>query len=172
MAARLYNWIYSLWYPALLGAAIVLVFTTEPTPAVAWGWPWFLIAYLTLQYGEGVRYQRTDGPPDYDVGDLVLDVIEILAMAAAFTALGYRLVGVDGAPPLNPALSVMLVVPILHRLYNLVRGRDIGPPAYAITLTILSGLAIGAVWSPFALTGLWILFGIYLVVWASVRRRP
>jgi hypothetical protein len=170
MGARLHNWVYGLWYPALLGTAIVLVLTTEPEPHINAGWPWFLIVYLTIQYGEGVRYQRPGGEPLYDFGDLLLDVAEILAMAAAFTGLGYRLVGIDNVPSLNASLTVMLLIPIIHRGYTLIRKRSVGAPPYAWTITGLSALAIAAVWSPFALAGLWILLGLYLVVWAVSKR--
>ena len=115
-AATFHAWVMALFYPAVLGTALMAWLspeTPQTSPRSETHWAPVLIAYFALQYGEGLGRQRT-----YDRRALMADVAEILAILVAFDLMNILQIGfVDFVPGLTLrwVLAAVFLIPVLNR---------------------------------------------------------
>ncbi|HEX6374489.1 MAG TPA: hypothetical protein VFZ91_02090 [Allosphingosinicella sp.] len=151
--SRIHRWMYSLLYPAFLGTAIVGLLNTEETGARLY-WGILLACYFTAQHGEGTFLEF-----NYPRSRVVQDLLEIVALAVAFSALGVLpnkvMPGWMATSPIVAvaAVCVAFILPPLFRQgirregWSGVVQTTAGPKTthFNTILTILSAIAIAAV---------------------------
>lgn len=119
--ARFHAWIMALFYPAVLGTALMAWLAPEAAGAAArvnTHWAPVLVAYFALQYGEGLGRDR-----DYDGGAMAADIAEIFAILAAFDLMNILDVGfMDRAPGLTLpwVLLIVFLIPVVVRTGRLI----------------------------------------------------
>lgn len=191
-AATFHSWITALFYPAVLGTALMAWLapaSLEGAARTETHWAPVLIAYFALQYGEGIGRQST-----YDRRGVVADTVEILFILAAFDLMNILDVGFMEFLPgltLRWALLIVFLIPVANRASRwLVPGPE-RPEAEgrwrpgALTLMSLTagGVAFAAVDSIWAAGAVGLLLALYVAVcipprsegvgfWNNFRREP
>lgn len=111
--STLHTWVHALWYPAILGAMIMAYLDAAGGEVIHGHWAPVLIAYFSLQYGEGVGRKA-----EYDVVGLLSDIAEVVVILVAFHLMGVlpiRFVGEAAWLILPNVLAVAFVIPVLAR---------------------------------------------------------
>lgn len=144
---RLYLLIYTLLYPAFLGAFIFGIFQKFPPELTQWPWnwqnaPWAVLfaAYFTLQHVEATSDQKS-----FERFKGVADLLELGAMIWLFHRLGY-LSGAAAYPPLESGLTrgLMAAVFLLPVIGRAAKWPEENLP-FHVSLSVLSGLAAATV---------------------------
>lgn len=114
-----HRWITALWYPAILGTAIMAWLGPQSAQGgqhqfVEGHWAPVLIAYFALQYGEDVGRAKT-----YDFWGLLSDILEMLVILLAFDHMGFldiRFPGWLPLPTLATTLATAFLIPVIARV--------------------------------------------------------
>ncbi|RZJ17194.1 MAG: hypothetical protein EON91_10270 [Brevundimonas sp.] len=169
--SALHDWVYTLWYPAILGTMIVGLIggSQAPQDGVA-RWGEVLAFYFASQHSVAVGKGQRDF---YRAGDFLRDLMETTLILLAFVALGvfpenWAWVDADwlGHPSVMRWLlvAIFLLPPIWRVFFNRAHLRT----SRGWWLTGLSLLAAGVagvgVGYPLAVIGVALLLGVY-VVW-------
>lgn len=142
--SALHDWVYTLWYPAILGTMIVGLIAGGQAPQVGVArWGEVLAFYFATQHSVSVGQGQRDA---YRIGHFLRDVVETALIVLAFVGLGVfpeRWSGIDaealGAPDVMSGLLVVIF--LLPPLYRLVFDRDQFKSARGWVLTALSAVA-------------------------------
>lgn len=144
--ATFHSWITALFYPAVLGTALMgwlqpeKAEQAEQASRVYTHWAPILIAYFALQYGDGIGRHRS-----YDIRSLLADVAEMLAILAAFDLMNILDVGFMELAPgldLRMVLPAVFLIPVLNRFSRAIpwgnKPREFEGSLRPRALTILS----------------------------------
>jgi hypothetical protein len=195
--AQFHAWIMALFYPAVLGTALMAWLSPAASGAperIDTQWAPVLIAYFALQYGEGLGRHR-----DYDSGAMLADIAEIFAVLAAFDLMNILDVGfMEWAPglTLGRVLLIVFLIPVIIRFGRLILRvptdgfkrsvLDGWPrPVFLSVMSCIAGLvalaAPGSIWAAGLVSGV---LGVYFVIfiplksprvpdaWNALRREP
>jgi hypothetical protein len=172
-ARRLHNLVYSLVYPAFLGS-FLFALLSNPTSVVGAPWGILLACYFASQHVEGM----TVGSEEYGAIALLADIVEIVLMIAAFTALGHF-----AGPPgemttwlqqhTGYVLASVFILPPVFRLIRCAATKRWfwmeANAAFHWSLTLLSlGAAICALWPEQYLT-FWITAVLLAIYWVAFQ---
>lgn len=149
----LHSWVTALFYPAVLGTALMVWLAPQVAGAAARAdthWAPVLIAYFALQFGDGIGRGAT-----YDLRGLAADVSEMVVILVAFDLMHILDIGFVN---LMPGLTLHMVLPAIFLIPVLARGTRLmvasSKPSITEgewrpwTLTIMSGAAavVSGVW--------------------------
>ena len=143
MGRRLHCWVYSLWYPALLGTFLVTLLI-RPTPTEHEPWGWLLVIYFTLQHVEG-----TLDSAQYDlIRFIVDDFAEMVLMVWSFALLYPNSLpvveGVIAWSSLPWVLTGVFALPVGYRFVRERAKLREDHRSFYWTVSIMSVIAIGA----------------------------
>ena len=175
-----HRWITSLWYPAILGTAIMAWLGPQSAASgqnqFAEGhWAPVLIAYFALQYGEDVGRAKS-----YDFWGLLSDILEMLVILLAFNHMGFldiRFPGWLPLPTMATTLAIAFLIPVIARLCRLLgsappesasRNRTRSKWLSALSLLAAATAALGVEhWWAAAAVG--VILALYFVVFLPPR---
>lgn len=169
--SALHDWVYTLWYPAILGTMIVGLIGggQSPQDGVA-RWGEVLAFYFASQHSVAVGRGQRDA---YRAADFLRDLMETTLIVLAFVALGvfpekWAWLDADalGRPSVMRGLlvAIFLLPPVWRMFFNQAQFRT----SRGRWLTGLSLLAAGVaglgVGHPLAVIGVALVLGVY-VIW-------
>lgn len=191
-SATFHSWITALFYPAVLGTALMAWLAPESlegAPRTDTHWAPVLIAYFAIQYGEGIGRGST-----YDRRGLVADTLEILFILAAFDRMNILDVGFMAFLPwltLQWVLLVVFLIPVANRASRcFIPGREPKgsegqwrPATLSVMSLTAAGVACTNVSSVRAAAFVGVILALYIVVcippksdavgfWNTFRRDP
>ena len=176
-----------LFYPAVVGAGVILVLQRFSGPD-AFSFTWlgdpvlhFALVLLLLFSGSFLGIQQA-GDEHYDVAAFILDLVEVALIFLAFSALGLTAAGAPPPPQLGMLYLVLILICLVHFLWSWrIRTRwaaRLNYVRFAIIGLALLGADSAVPWlsilnvPDYAVrTGLLIVVLVYLNIWDNVSRQ-